>query len=75
MTILPNVISALGTVTKELVQGLEDLEITGPVETVQTTAWLISARIPQRVPVPCCHANSSEELTANAEVKNSQAVK
>ena len=30
------VISALGTVTKRLVQGLEDLEIRGRVKTIQT---------------------------------------
>ncbi len=49
VTIIPIVIGALGTVTKRLVQGLEDLEITGRVETVQTTALLRSARILSRV--------------------------
>ena len=49
VTIIPIEISALGTVTKGLVQGLEDLEITGRVETFQTTALLRSARIPRRV--------------------------
>ena len=38
-------IGTLGTVTKTLVQGLEDLEIRGRVETIQTTALLRSARI------------------------------
>ena len=47
--IIPIVIGALGTVTKGLVQGLEDLEITGQVETIQTTALLRSARILRRV--------------------------
>ena len=42
VTIIP---MALGTVTKELVPGLEDLEIMGQVENVQTTALLRSARI------------------------------
>ena len=37
------------SVTKRLVQGLEDLEITGQVETVQTTELLRSARILRRV--------------------------
>ena len=37
VTIIPIVIGALGTVTKGLVQGLEDMEITGRVETMQTT--------------------------------------
>ena len=32
------VIGALGKITKELIQGLEDLEIRGRVETIQTTA-------------------------------------
>ena len=38
VTVIPIVIGALGTVTKRLVQGLEDLEITGRVETTQTRA-------------------------------------
>ena len=40
---IPIVIGARGTVTKRLGQGLEDLEITGRVETVKTTALLRSA--------------------------------
>ena len=48
-TIIPIVIGALGTVTEGLVKGLEDLEIMGRVETVQTTALLRSARILRRV--------------------------
>ena len=39
------VIGALGTITKGLIKGLEDLEIRGQVETIQTTALLRSARI------------------------------
>ena len=34
---IPIVIGAFGTVTKGLLQGLEDLEVGGRVETVQTT--------------------------------------
>ena len=49
VTVIPIVIRAHGTVTKGLVQGLEDLEIMGRVETVQTTALLRSARILRRV--------------------------
>ena len=41
------VIGALGIVTRGLVQGLEDLEITGRVETIQTL--LKTARILRRV--------------------------
>ena len=40
VTVIPIVIGTLGTVTKRLVQGLEDLEITGRVEIIQTTALL-----------------------------------
>ena len=43
------VIGMLGTVTKELVQGLEDLKIRGRVEILQTTALLRLARILRRV--------------------------
>ncbi len=49
VTVIPIVVGALGTVRKELVQGLEDLEIRGRAETIQTTALLISARILRRV--------------------------
>ena len=49
VTIIQNVIGALGTVTKGFVPGLEKLEIMGRVETVQTTALLRSARILGRV--------------------------
>ena len=49
VTIVPNVFGALGTVTKELLKGLEDLEVGGRVETIQTTALLRTARILRRV--------------------------
>ena len=49
VTVIPVVVSAPGTIIKGLVQGLEDLEIRGRVETIQTTALLRSARIPRRV--------------------------
>ena len=45
VTIVPIVIGALGTITKALLKGLEDLEIGGRVETIQTTALLRRARI------------------------------
>ena len=43
------IIGALGTVVKGLIKELEDLEIRGPVETIQTTGLLRSARIVRRV--------------------------
>ena len=49
VTIVPIVTGALGTVTKGLLKGLEDLEVSGLVETIQTTALLRTARILRRV--------------------------
>ena len=46
VTVIPIVIGALGTVAKELTQGLEDLEIRGSVEIIQAKA---SAKILRRV--------------------------
>ena len=43
------VIGALGRVTEGFIMILEDLEITGRVETIQTTELLRSARILRRV--------------------------
>ena len=45
VTIVPIVIGALGTITKGLFKGLDDLEVGGRVETIQTTALLRTARI------------------------------
>ena len=49
VTVIPIVIGTLSTVTKGLVQGLQDMEIRGRVETIQTTELLRSARILRRV--------------------------
>ena len=49
VTILPIVIGAFGTVTKELLKGLEDMEIGGRVETIQTKVLLRMTRAPRRV--------------------------
>ena len=49
VTITPIVIGAFGTVTKILSKGLEDLEVGGREETIQTTALLRTARILRRV--------------------------
>ena len=43
VTVIPTVVGTLGTGIKDLVKGLEDLEIRGRVETIQTTALLRSA--------------------------------
>ena len=49
VTVVPIVIGALGTITKGFLKGLEDLEVGGRVETIQTTALLRTARILTRV--------------------------
>ena len=49
VTIIPVVIGVFETVTKGLLKGLEDWEVGGRVETIQTTALLRTARIPKRV--------------------------
>ena len=49
VTIIPIVIGAFGTVTKGLLKGLENLDVGGRAETVQTTALLKTARILRRV--------------------------
>ena len=47
--IVPNEIGAFSTVNKGLLKGLEDLEVDGRVETIQTTALLKMARILRRI--------------------------
>ena len=49
VTIMPIVIGAFGTITKGLLKGLEDLEVGGWEQTLQTTALLRTARILRRV--------------------------
>ena len=49
VTIIPIVIGSFGTVTKGLLKGLEDLEVGGRMETIQTTALLRTAKILRRV--------------------------
>ena len=48
VTIIPIVIGAFGPVTKGLLKGLEDLEVEGRVEAIQTTL-VKKARILRRV--------------------------
>ena len=49
VTFIPIIIVALGTVNKGLMKGLEDLEIKGRVETIQTTTLLRTAKLLRRV--------------------------
>ena len=73
-----SVIGVLAMIPKGLVRGLEELEIGGQAETVQTTA-LRSARILKRVlgtwgDLLSLRLQSKKWSKVNAEVKNSQRV-
>ena len=74
MTIIPIVIGAFCTVTKGLLKGLENLEVGGRVETIQTTALLKTARILRRVLETwgdLLSLNLPWKPSAYADVKNS----
>ena len=49
VTIIPIVIGAFDTVTKGILKGLDDLEVGGRMETIQSTVLLRTARILRRV--------------------------
>ena len=49
VTVIPVVVGVLGTVPKDLERRIEELEIRGRIDTIQTTALLRSARILRRV--------------------------
>ena len=70
--IIPIIIGALGTVTKGLIKGLEDLEIGGRVETIRNTAWLRLAKILRRVLVNLRRLSFTQSSVKNADVKNSR---
>ena len=53
VSVVPFEIGAFGTVTEGLLKGLEDLEVGGRVETIQTTALLKTVRILRRVLETC----------------------
>ena len=78
VTVIPIVIGALSTVTERLALGLEDLEIWGQEETIQTTALLRLAKILRRFLETwgdLLLLKFQWETTANAGVKNSQRIK
>ena len=73
VTIVPIVIGAFGTITKGLLERLEDLEFGGRVETIEMTALLRTARILRRVPETWGNLLSLKlqwKLSANTDVKN-----
>ena len=77
VTIVPVGIGVFGIVTKGLLKGLEDLEVEGRVETIQTWALLRTARILRRVPETWRDLLSlrlQKRPSAKTDVKNSQGV-
>ena len=77
VTVIPIIIDGLGKVIKGLVRGLEDLEIRGQMETIQTTALLRSARILRRIletEETCCQTDFREKPSNKAGMKNSQKI-
>ena len=76
VTIIAIVDVVLDTINYGVVQWLEDLEITGRLETVQTTAFFEivqntekSSGDLRRLEKTCCQSDSSEKPSANASVK------
>ena len=67
VTIILIVIGTVGTVTKELLKGLEDLDVGGRVEIIQTTALLRTIRILRRVLETYSHFHTSKRPSANAD--------
>ena len=49
VTVIPNIFGVFETVLKSLEKGLEQLEVSGKIVTIQTTVLLWSARILKRV--------------------------
>ena len=67
-------VGAIGTVTKGLIKGLKDFQVGGRVETTKLLhywelpeyweeSWIFEET--------CCHSDSHERPSANADVKNS----
>ena len=77
VTIVPIGIGALGTITKGLLKGLEDLEVGGRTETIQATALLRTAGILRLVLETCWNLLSLKlqwKSSVNTDVKNSKGV-
>ena len=71
------VIVELRTIPKRLVKGLKGLEIRGQVETMLTDYDIIRLEYWEefwRIEETCCHSDSSEKASANANVKNCKSI-
>ena len=65
MTVIPTEIGVVGTFTKELVGGLEEMEIRGRVATIKTTVLLRSAGILRRVLVDLRRLGTTQNPVRN----------
>ena len=74
VTVIPFVISALGTIPKCFVKGLEDLEIRGQVEYIIKISQN-TKKSPGKIDEIYCHSDSSESPSVNPGVKNSPGVR
>ena len=73
VTVIPIIIGALGMVPKSLVRGLQELEIEGHAETIQTTSLLRLVRILRRdldTWKTCSLSNSNERPSAKITRSN-----
>ena len=71
MKVIPILVGTFWTILKGLVKGLEDLDIRGQVDTIQTTTFLRSIRI-ESFDETCCRSKFSEKPSGFVVVKNSQ---
>ena len=74
-TIVPIVIGALGTITKGLLKGLEDLEVGGLSKRQHYYERPESWDEFWGLEETSCHSNSSDRPSADTNVKNSKGVK
>ena len=72
VTIIPIGIGALGTVTNGFLNGLEEWELVNKCRPSKQHYWEQPEYREEtlRLKEPCCHSNSSERQSANADVKN-----
>ena len=68
--IVPIVIGAFGTVTKGLLKGLKDLEVSGQMETALLKTVRILREESWKIEETCCHSNSCEKRQLTLMWKN-----
>ena len=71
VTIILIVIGGFGTVTKGLLKGLEDLEVGGRMDTIQTTSIIEDGQNTEKSPGDLRRLAVTQRPSADADVKNS----